>query len=109
MTPHIEERLRPADRALFGKLMRVGLESAGSVLTGEGYPVCFINELCALKPNHRMVGRARTIRYLPNRKDVRDKLYAAGPQLNYKSAEEAQPGDVLVFDAGGETRFPEKW
>ena len=41
---------------------------------------------------------------LPNRKDVRDKLYAAGPQLNYKSAEEAQPGDVLVFDAGGETR-----
>ena len=51
-----------------------------------------------------MVGRARTMRYLPNRKDVRDKLYAAGPQLNYKSAEEAQPGDVLVFDAGGETR-----
>ncbi len=52
----------------------------------------------------RMVGRARTMRYLPNRKDVREKLYSAGPQLNYKSAEEAQPGDVLVFDAGGETR-----
>jgi regulator of RNase E activity RraA len=51
-----------------------------------------------------MVGRARTMRYLPNRKDVRAKLYAAGPQLNYKSAEEAQPGDILVFDAGGETR-----
>ena len=101
---YIEERLSPADRALFGKLMRVGLESAWSVLTGEGYPVCFINELDALKANHRMVGRARTIRYLPNRKDVRDKLCAAGPQLNYKSAEEAQPGDVLVFDAGGETR-----
>jgi 5-oxopent-3-ene-1,2,5-tricarboxylate decarboxylase / 2-hydroxyhepta-2,4-diene-1,7-dioate isomerase len=44
------------------------------------------------------------MRYLPNRKDVREKLYSAGPQLNYKSAEEAQPGDVLVFDAGGETR-----
>jgi hypothetical protein len=25
------------------------------------------------------------------------------PQLNYRSSEEAQPGDVLVFDAGGET------
>ena len=24
--------------------------------------------------------------------------------MNYRSAEEAQPGDVLVFDAGGETR-----
>ena len=104
MPAYIEERLTPSDRALFRKLMRVGMESAWSALTGEGYPVCFINELDPLKPNHRMVGRARTMRYLPNRKDVRDKLYAAGPQLNYKSAEEAQPGDVLVFDAGGETR-----
>jgi regulator of RNase E activity RraA len=104
MPAYIEERLSASDRVLFGKLMRVGLESAWSVLTGEGYPVCFINELDALKANHRMVGRARTIRYLPNRKDLREKLYAAGPQLNYKSAEEAQPGDVLVFDAGGEVR-----
>ena len=89
---------------LFDKLMRVGLESAWSLVTAEGYPQNFINELSPLKANTRMVGRARTMRYLPNRKDVRDKLYAAGPQLNYKSAEEAQPGDVLVFDAGGETR-----
>ena len=104
MPPYIVERLTPQDRVLFDKLMRVGLESAWSLVTAEGYPQNFINELSPLKPNTRMVGRARTMRYLPNRKDVRDKLYAAGPQLNYKSAEEAQPGDVLVFDAGGETR-----
>ena len=99
-----QERLSAADRVLFDKLMRVGLESAWSLVTAEGYPQNFINELSPLKPNTRMVGRARTMRYLPNRKDVREKLYAAGPQLNYKSAEEAQPGDILVFDAGGETR-----
>lgn len=104
MPAYIVERLSPPDRVLFDKLMRVGLESAWSVVTAEGYPQNFINELSPLKANTRMVGRARTIRYLPNRKDVREKLYAAGPQLNYKSAEEAQPGDVLVFDAGGETR-----
>ncbi len=104
MPPYIRECLSAGDRALFDKLMRVGLESAWAILTAEGYPQCFINELDALKPNYRMVGRARTIRYLPNRKDLRAKLYAASPQLNYKSAEEAQPGDVLVFDAGGETR-----
>jgi regulator of RNase E activity RraA len=104
MPAHIQERLSQQDRVLFDKLMRVGLESAWSLVTAEGYPQNFINELSPLKPNTRMVGRARTMRYLPNRKDVRDKLYAAGPQLNYKSAEEAQPGDVLVFDAGGETR-----
>ena len=104
MPGYIQERLDPKDRALFGKLMRVGLESAWALVTAEGYPQCFINELTPLKANYRMVGRARTIRYLPNRKDVRAKLYSAGPQLNYRSAEEAQPGDILVFDAGGEIR-----
>jgi len=101
---YIEERLAAADRVLFNKLMQVELESAWAALTAEGYSQCFIHELDPLKPDQRMIGRARTIRYLPNRPDLRAKLYAASPQLNYKSAEEAQPGDVLVFDAGGETR-----
>ena len=104
LDPALAARLAPADRELFGKLMQVGLEAAWSAVTELGYPQCFINELTPLRPDRRLVGRARTVRYLPNRKDLRDKLYAAGPQLNYRSAEEAQPGDVLVFDAGGEMR-----
>src|SRR5687768_11895209 len=104
MPAYIQERLNATDRVLFDKLMRVGIESAWSLVTAEGYPQNFINELTALKPNYRMVGRARTMRYLPNRKDVREELYSAGPQLNYRSAEDAQPEDVLVFDAGGEMR-----
>ena len=101
---HVAEKLSPADRVLFGRLMRVGLEAAWSAVTQEGYPLCFINELTPLNNDRRLVGRARTARYLPNRKDLREKLYAAGPQLNYRTAEESQPGDVLVFDAGGERR-----
>jgi 5-oxopent-3-ene-1,2,5-tricarboxylate decarboxylase / 2-hydroxyhepta-2,4-diene-1,7-dioate isomerase len=104
LPPSVEKRLSESDKELFGKLMRVGLEAAWSAVTNEGYPQNFINELRPLNTDRRMVGRARTIRYLPNRKDIREKLYAAGPQLNYRSAEEAEPGDVLVFDAGGETR-----
>jgi regulator of RNase E activity RraA len=100
----IADRLSSSDRALFGKLMQVGLEAAWAVVSSEGFPQCYINELHPLNTGRRMVGRARTIRYLPNRKDLRDKIYSQGPQLNYRSAEEAQPGDVLVFDAGGETR-----
>lgn len=100
---HVSDRLSPSDATLFAKLMQVGLEAAWTVVTEEGYPQCFINELRPLNTGRRMVGRARTIRYLPNRKDLREKIYAQGPQLNYRSAEEAQPGDVLVFDAGGET------
>jgi regulator of RNase E activity RraA len=86
MPAYIQERLNAKDRVLFDKLMRVGIESAWSLVTAEGYPQNFINELSPLKPNYRA------------------KLYGAGPQLNYKSAEEALPGDILVFDAGGETR-----
>jgi regulator of RNase E activity RraA len=104
LPPSVATRLSPADRELFGKLMQVGLETAWAAVTSEGYPQCFINELTPLHTGRRMVGRARTMRYLPNRKDLHDKLYAQGPQLNYRSAEEAQPGDVLVFDTGGETR-----
>ena len=100
----VSAKLSASDRVLFDKLMRVGLEAAWSAVTSEGYPQCFINELTPLNTDRRIVGRARTIRYLPNRKDLRDKIYASGPQLNYRSAEEAQPGDILVFDAGGETR-----
>jgi regulator of RNase E activity RraA len=35
---------------------------------------------------------------------VREKWYSYRKQLNYVSAEEAMPGDILVFDAGGDTR-----
>jgi regulator of RNase E activity RraA len=104
LPPSVADRLSPADRVLFGKLMQVGLEAAWAVVSSEGFPQCFINELHPLHTGRRMVGRARTIRYLPNRKDLREKIYSQGPQLNYRSAEEAQPGDVLVFDAAGETR-----
>ena len=104
LPPSVSAKLSASDRVLFDKLMRVGLEAAWSAVTSEGYPQCFINELTPLNNDRRIVGRARTIRYLPNRKDLRDKIYASGPQLNYRSAEEAEPGDILVFDAGGETR-----
>jgi regulator of RNase E activity RraA len=103
-TVYLPEKLSAADRALFSSLAKAELEALWAAVVAEGYPTPFINDLEALHPDRKMVGRARTIRYLPNRKDLREKIYAAGPQLNYKSSEEAQPGDILVFDAGGETR-----
>ena len=101
---YVMERLSPADKVLFEKLSRVALESVWSELRREGFHQSFINELTALHPGRRLIGRARTMRYLPNRPDVREQIYSKRKQLNYVSAEEAQPGDVLVFDAGGETR-----
>ncbi len=104
VSPYVLERLGEADRVLFRKLARAPLEAVWSRLAAKGYEHCFINELEALHPDRRLVGRARTIRYLPTRPDLREQIYSKRKQLNYVSAEEAQPGDVLVFDAGGDTR-----
>lgn len=104
ISPYVLERLTAADRVLFEKLARAPLESVWSQLESRGYEHCFIHELDALHPDRRLVGRARTMRYLPTRPDLREEIYAKRKQLNYVSAEEAQPGDVLVFDSGGDTR-----
>ena len=104
LSPYVAERLAESDRALFAKLTRAPLEAVWSHLVSKGYEHCFINELEALHPTRRLVGRARTMRYLPTRPDLREEIYSNRKQLNYVSAEEAEPGDVLVFDVGGDTR-----
>jgi len=104
ISPYVLERLAAADRVLFDKLARAPLEAVWSQLENRGYENCFIHELDALHSDRRLVGRARTMRYLPTRPDLREEIYAKRKQLNYVSAEEAQPGDVLVFDVGGDTR-----
>ena len=104
LSPYVLERLGEADRTLFERLARAPLEAMWSHLVAKGYEHCFINELDALHADRRLVGRARTIRYLPTRPDLREQIDSRQKQLNYVSAEEAQPGDVLVFDAGGDTR-----
>ena len=104
ISPYVLERLAEADRILFDKLARAPLEAVWAQLESRGYEHCFINALDALHADRRLVGRARTMRYLPTRPDLREEIYAERKQLNYVSAEEAQPGDVLVFDAGGDTR-----
>ena len=104
LSAYVLERLAEPDRRLFGKLARAPLEAVWAQLVARGYEHCFINELDALHAGQRLVGRARTIRYMPTRPDLREEIYSKGKQLNYVSAEEAQPGDVLVFDAGGDTR-----
>ncbi|MBN8729875.1 MAG: hypothetical protein J0L64_04985 [Acidobacteria bacterium] len=104
LPPHVWNKLAAQDREIFGRLAKLELEAIWSAVNEAGYQNCFINELPPLHTGRRLIGRARTVRYLPNRPDLRERLYKAGPQLNYVSSEQAEPGDVLVFDAGGDTR-----
>ena len=97
---YLSAKLSPEDRTLMTRLLNINIESAWGYLRTRGYPRNFIGAVQPVHPDMRFAGRARTCRYLPYRKDLLDRR--EGLQLNYRSAEDTQPGEVIVFDMGGE-------
>jgi regulator of RNase E activity RraA len=60
----------------------------------------FLSGLKPLRPEKRMVGRARTLRYVALRED-RNRTYAGGDNAQRRAVESTEPGDVLVIEARG--------
>jgi regulator of RNase E activity RraA len=89
------------------KLRELPLEAIWGAVRAQGHLNCCITGLATTRPGERLVGRARTIRCLPDRPDLRkasQELNKAGnwPNAsNVRAAEDSEPGDVLVVDLGG--------
>jgi 5-oxopent-3-ene-1,2,5-tricarboxylate decarboxylase/2-hydroxyhepta-2,4-diene-1,7-dioate isomerase len=60
----------------------------------------FMSGLKPLHPGKRMVGRARTLRYVALREDLQ-RQYGAGVNAQKRIVESIKPGDVLVIEARG--------
>jgi len=60
----------------------------------------FLSGLKPLHPDKRMVGRARTLRYVALREDVQ-RQYGGGINAQKRIVEATEPGDVLVIEARG--------
>jgi 5-oxopent-3-ene-1,2,5-tricarboxylate decarboxylase / 2-hydroxyhepta-2,4-diene-1,7-dioate isomerase len=60
----------------------------------------FMSGLKPLHPDKRMVGRARTLRYVALREDLQ-RQYGAGVNAQKRIVESIAPGDVLVIEARG--------
>ena len=90
------------DEATHERLGNVATATITAVLQKRGIRSTFMSGLLPIKPGQRMVGEARTLRFLPIREDLID-TYA--PRLNTQRAaiEALQPGEVLVIDARNET------
>ncbi len=59
-------------------------------------------EPLAVRPDQRMVGRARTLRFIPYREDLVEAQYGSLTSSPHRAAlEDVSPGEVLVIDAGG--------
>jgi regulator of RNase E activity RraA len=83
------------------RLRQVATATLTGVLQKRGIRSTFLSGLQPLSPGRRMVGRARTLRFIPMREDLAE-TYA--PRLNTQRAaiESLRPGEVLVIDARSE-------
>lgn len=82
------------------RLANVGVATLSAQLRKRGYNDTTIDGVHPVIPGSKLVGRARTLRYLPHRKD----LFAArgnGFNAQKRAIDSVNPGDVLVMDARG--------
>ena len=98
----------PVPQATLDLLKRVGTPTLSGQLTKMGFRNHYMMGVqpLAVQPGQRMVGRARTLRFIPLREDLvetqaetRNETATAAPHRN--ALEDIGPDEVLVIDAGG--------
>lgn len=85
---------------LRAQLSSVSTATLAHQLQRRGIRSSFFAGLVPLQPGLRMVGRARTLRYVALREDVQSK-YGSGSNAQRRAVESVEPGDVLVIEARG--------
>ena len=89
----------PLAEQLRARLASVSTSTLTHQLEMRGITSSFLTGLAPLHPDLRMVGRARTLRYVGLREDVLKA--AAGPSAQQRAVESIEPGEVLVIEARG--------
>jgi regulator of RNase E activity RraA/2-keto-4-pentenoate hydratase/2-oxohepta-3-ene-1,7-dioic acid hydratase in catechol pathway len=89
------------DQEVLNPLREVSTATLSAVLRKRGLNGLTLDGLRSTRPEQKMAGYARTVRYLPLREDL---SAAQGPMNAQKRAIEAiRPGEVLVIEARGES------
>ncbi len=83
-------------------LRRVSTATLTAQLTRRGIETTFLPGLRPTRADLRMVGRARTLRYVALRSDVREAMRGL-EDAQKRAVESIAPGDVLIMEARGET------
>ena len=79
-------------------LTAVATATLAGVLHQRGIRSSFLSGIRPLRTGRRMVGIARTLRYLPMREDLVP-VYATRTNAQREAVESLQPGEVLMIDA----------
>jgi 5-oxopent-3-ene-1,2,5-tricarboxylate decarboxylase/2-hydroxyhepta-2,4-diene-1,7-dioate isomerase len=86
---------------LKNRINSVGTATLSSQLRKRGLDNVSIDGLRSTRPATRLVGRARTLRYIPNREDL-FASHGGGYNAQKRAFDSLGPGDVLVMEARGE-------
>jgi regulator of RNase E activity RraA/2-keto-4-pentenoate hydratase/2-oxohepta-3-ene-1,7-dioic acid hydratase in catechol pathway len=85
---------------LLAGLREVATATLASLLRKRGLNGLTLDGLRSSRPDVRMAGYARTVRYLPLREDL--SVMSAGMNAQKRAIEEIRPGEVLVIEARGD-------
>ncbi|WP_348787049.1 fumarylacetoacetate hydrolase family protein [Leifsonia sp. NPDC080035] len=86
---------------LRAKLSSVATATLSSQLRKRGLDNVSIDGLASTRPSTRVVGTAKTLRYLPNREDL-FASHGGGYNAQKRAFDAVGPGEVLVIEARGE-------
>lgn len=86
---------------LRARINSVGVATLSAQMRKRGYNNVSIDGLTSTKPGSRLVGRARTLRYIPYREDL-FRAHGGGYNAQKRAIDSLESGDVLVMEARGE-------
>ena len=66
-----------------------------------GYDPSFMRGVQAFTPGQKLIGRARTLRFIPPRPDIMQEVHKGEDSPEYRAMGMCGPGDVLVCDGMG--------
>jgi 2-keto-4-pentenoate hydratase/2-oxohepta-3-ene-1,7-dioic acid hydratase in catechol pathway/regulator of RNase E activity RraA len=83
------------------KINGVSTATLSSVLRKRGLNNVSIDGVTSTRPGARLIGLARTLRFVPNREDLFE-THGGGYNAQKRAFDQLRPGDVLVMEARGE-------
>jgi regulator of RNase E activity RraA len=80
---------------------KIAIPTINGGLRQEGHSLNFMRNVHNYRPGNRLVGRAKTVRYVPYRPDIHNETNNNEDAPEYKGMASCGPGDVLVVETGG--------
>ncbi len=88
-------------RELIERYKKVSAATVYSGVRRLGYEPCFMRGVKNFTPGRTLVGRARTLRFIPPRPDIIAETHRGESSPEYEAMGSCEPGDVLVCDGMG--------